>query len=124
MRSSNIILTLSLLLPCSIGAQGRFEHHRSDAERLVAAALKDSMAYTRLAELTDLFGARPSGSQSLEHAIDWIVGEMKKDGFDRVYTEPVMVTHWVRGTESAVMEKPRLRTLHVIGLGRSVGTPA
>ena len=123
MRFSRILLALFLVSPGSLKAQGRFEPHRADAERLIALALRDSMAYDRLAELTDLFGARPSGSQSLERAIDWIVAQMKKDGFDRVYTEPVMVTHWVRGAESAVMEKPRQRTLHVIGLGKSVGTP-
>jgi carboxypeptidase Q len=123
MRNPGILLALSLLLPCSSHAQGSFERHRADAERLIALALRDSMAYNRLAELTDLFGARPIGSQSLESAIDWIVAEMKKDGFDRVYTEPVMVTHWVRGAESAVMQKPRQRTLHILGLGRSIGTP-
>jgi carboxypeptidase Q len=123
MRPASIFLALSLSVAQSLPAQGRFDSHRADAERLIASALKDSMAYDRLAELTDLFGARPSGSQNLERAIDWIVAEMKKDGFDRVYTEPVMVTHWVRGAESAVMEKPRQRTLHIIGLGRSVGTP-
>lgn len=80
------------------------------------------MAYARLARLTDTFGPRMSGSQNLERAIDWIVAEMKKDGFDRVYTEPVMVTNWVRGEESAVLEKPRRTKLNVIGLGRSVGT--
>ena len=112
MRFSRILLALFLVSPGSLKAQGRFEPHRADAERLIALALRDSMAYDRLAELTDLFGARPSGSQSLERAIDWIVAQMKKDGFDRVYTEPVMVTHWVRGAESAVMEKPIPRQKH------------
>lgn len=124
MRSSSIVLALSISLPAVLPAQGRFEAHRANAERLIASALRDSMAYDRLAQLTDLFGARPSGSQSLERAIDWIVAEMKKDGFDRVYTEPVMVTHWVRGAESAELVKPRQRALHILGLGKSIGTPA
>jgi carboxypeptidase Q len=121
MRLSGLVLALSLF-PVGVGAQGAFERHRSDAERLLAAAVRDSTAYHRLARLTDTFGPRPSGSQSLERAIDWIVAEMKKDGFDRVYTEPVMVAHWVRGAESAVMEKPRRKALNILGLGRSVGT--
>ncbi|MEO8575959.1 MAG: M20/M25/M40 family metallo-hydrolase [Gemmatimonadales bacterium] len=103
-------------------AQSSFESHRSAAERLIASAQKDSFAYNRLARLTDTFGSRPSGSQSLERAIDWIVAEMKRDGFENVHTEPVMVTHWVRGSESAVVESPRRITLHMLGLGRSVGT--
>ena len=122
MRFSGLAVALSLI-PAAAAAQGAFEPHRADAERLIAAALRDSTAYQRLARLTDTFGARPSGSQNLEQAIDWIVAEMKKDGFDRVYTEPVMVSHWVRGAESAMMEKPRRKKLNILGLGRSVGTP-
>lgn len=123
MRLPGILSTL-LFLPLSLGAQGRFEPYRANAERLISLAQKDSTAWNRLAELTDLFGNRPSGSQRLEQAIDWVVAQMKKDGFDRVYTEPVMVTHWVRGAESAEMIKPRVRKLNILGLGKSVGTPA
>ena len=105
-----------------LAAQSSFEAHRPAAERLIAAAVKDSFAWNRLAKLTDTFGSRPSGSQNLERAIDWIVAEMKRDGFENVHTEPVMVTHWVRGAESAVIESPRRIKLNMLGLGRSVGT--
>ncbi|HEX7938585.1 MAG TPA: M28 family metallopeptidase [Gemmatimonadaceae bacterium] len=98
------------------------EPHRAVANQLIQAALKDSFAYKRLAQLTDGFGNRLSGSQSLERAIDWIVAEMKRDGFDNVRKEPVMVPHWVRGAESAELLTPRRTKLHMIGLGRSVGT--
>jgi carboxypeptidase Q len=84
--------------------------------------MKDSTAWNRLAYLTDTYRARPSGSQNLERAIDWIVAQMKRDGLENVHTEPVMVAHWVRGSESAVMESPRRVPLHILGLGRSVGT--
>ncbi|MEO5590215.1 MAG: M20/M25/M40 family metallo-hydrolase, partial [Gemmatimonadaceae bacterium] len=76
-----------------------------------------------LSELTDRFGHRMSGSASLENAIDWIVAEMRKDGLENVHTEPIAVTHWVRGQESATVISPRRIALHMIGLGRSVGTP-
>ena len=49
---------------------------------------------------------------------------MKRDGLENVHGEPVMVTHWVRGAESASLVKPRATPLHMIGLGGSVGTPA
>ncbi len=48
---------------------------------------------------------------------------MKNDCLQNVRGEPVQVTHWVRGAESAVLMKPRRDTLHMLGLGGSVGTP-
>jgi carboxypeptidase Q len=100
------------------------EAHRAAADRLIDAAMRDSAAHRRLSLLADKFGHRFSGSQSLEQAIDWILAEMKKDGFENVRGEPVMVTRWVRGAESAEVIAPRPIKLHMLGLGRSVGTPA
>ena len=94
------------------------------ANRIVAAATSDSFAYNRLAELTDRFGPRLSGSESLERAIDWVIAQMKQDGLANVRGEPAMVPHWVRGAESADMISPRVAPLKMIGLGMSVGTPA
>ena len=42
---------------------------RPDAERLLTAATADDFAWQRLAELTDTFGHRLSGSENLERAI-------------------------------------------------------
>jgi carboxypeptidase Q len=64
-----------------------------------------------------------SGSTNLEAALDWIVLELKRDGFDRVVEEDVSVTPWIRGTESLDMEQPRVCRLPMLGLGGSVGTP-
>lgn len=99
------------------------ESYRTDAERLISAALADSSAYDRLAELTDTFGSRFSGSESLEDALDWIVAELKEDGFDAVMEDPVMVPHWVRGDESLALVKPRRADLNILGLGGSIATP-
>ena len=95
---------------------------RAAQGRLIDAALNDSAAWNRLALMADRYGNRPSGSARLERAIDWIVAQMKQDGLDNVHTEPVMVPVWERGAESAVMLSPRLDTLVMLGLGRSVGT--
>ena len=99
------------------------EPFRASSSQLIQAALKDSAAYKRLARLVDGFGHRMSGSESLERALDWIVDEMKKDGLENVHKEPVTVTHWVRGSESAELMSPRRMKLHMLGLGRSIGTP-
>jgi carboxypeptidase Q len=86
--------------------------------------LKDSAAWNRLAVLTETFGNRFSGSESLERAIDWTLAEMSKDQLDGVRGEPVMVPRWVRGAESAELVSPRRQVLPMLGLGGSIATPA
>lgn len=116
-------LSASTALAAQAPADPLVEPYRDAANRIIGAALADSAAWDRLARLTDTFGHRLSGSESLERAIDWIVTEMRKDGLDRPVKEPVMVPHWVRGTESAELVSPRRAPLPMLGLGMSVGTP-
>lgn len=97
--------------------------YRGPAARLIGEALSDHFAWNRLAELTDTYGHRLSGSTNLEAAIRWAVAEMKKDGLENVRTEPVMVPVWVRGQESAAITSPSYQPLVMLGLGNSVGTP-
>jgi len=98
--------------------------YRAAADRLIEAALADPTAYERLSEMADTFGARFSGTQNLEDALDWILEQMQEDGLDNVHGEPVMVPRWVRGEESVELIEPRGRNLPMLGLGGSVGTPA
>jgi len=123
MRQRLVVAWLFALTPVVARAQFDVAPHRAAATQLIQSALSDSAAYKRLGQLVDGFGHRTSGSESLERAIDWIVAEMQRDGFENVRKEPVMVLHWVRGTESAEMLSPRRTPLHMLGLGRSVGTP-
>jgi carboxypeptidase Q len=97
--------------------------YRSTADSLIRAATADSAAYRRLGRLVDTFGHRLSGSASLEAAIDWVLDLMKSDGLQHVRGEPARVPHWVRGTESVELVKPRAMRLAMLGLGGSVGTP-
>ena len=97
--------------------------HRANAERLMQEALGDQFAWNRLAELTDTFGARFSGTDNLARAIVWATETMKHDGLENVRTEPVMVPRWVRGAESLDMLNPPQHALPMLGLGGSVGTP-
>jgi carboxypeptidase Q len=98
--------------------------YREPAQRIVTESLSSQFAWDRLAELTDTFGHRLSGSEPLDAAIRWAAEEMKKDGLDNVHLEPVKVPHWVRGRESAEITSPRRHALAMLGLGNSVGTPA
>ncbi|MGH7678278.1 MAG: M28 family metallopeptidase [Gemmatimonadaceae bacterium] len=117
-----VFLLLAMLSSAPLDAQADVAAHRDAADRLIQAALRDSASYKRLAQLVDGFGHRMTGAQSLERAIDWIVAEMKRDGFENVRKEPVTVDHWVRGAESAELISPRRTPIAMLGLGRSVGT--
>jgi len=81
-----------------------------------------SVPWSRLAYITDTFGPRFSGSESLERALDWIKKTAEEEDELMVTEMPVMVPHWVRGKEYAVMREPREKQLHMIGLGMSTGT--
>jgi carboxypeptidase Q len=119
---SAAILFAALVHP--VEAQSIADRYRADANRIIDAALTDSTAWNRVAELTETYGNRLSGSQSLEKAIDWVIAKMKADGLQNVRGEPVMVPHWVRGAESAQLVLPREQNLPMLGLGGSIATPA
>ena len=114
---------LALALVAQRDSAALVTRYRQTADKIIAAAIADSGAYRRLAELTDRFGHRFSGSQSLEHAIDWVLEEMRRDGLANVRGEPAMVPRWVRGAESAELVSPIQRPLPMLGLGGSIATP-
>jgi carboxypeptidase Q len=97
--------------------------YRDPAARLVGAAMTNPFGWQRLAALTDASGHRLSGSPQLEHAVQWAMAEMKKDGLENVHAEPVMVPRWIRGHESAEILEPSHLPIAMLGLGGSVGTP-
>ncbi len=99
------------------------QQYATTANRIIDRALADSAAWHKLAELTETFGHRLSGSVALEQAIDWTIARMHAEGLENVRGEPVMVPHWVRGEESVMLLEPRVANLPMLGLGNSVGTP-
>ena len=103
--------------------EGWLDPYRANAGKLIAAAQADQFAWDRLAELTDTFGQRLSGSDNLTRAIAWAVETMKKDGLENVHTERVMVPRWVRGNESLEITNPPHHTVPMLGLGGSIATP-
>jgi carboxypeptidase Q len=111
--------------PPPLGAQRPSipEETREAAQRLVEAALSSPVAWDRLAELVDTFGPRLSGTESLEASLNWILERMEEDGLENVRSEPVLVPRWIRGRESAELTSPRPKSMTVLGLGGSIGTP-
>jgi carboxypeptidase Q len=96
---------------------------RPDAERLLASATANNFAWRRLAEMTDTFGHRLSGSDNLRRAMQWAIATMKADGLENVRTEPVIVPRWTRGHESAEVVDPPGSPLTILGLGGTAATP-
>lgn len=125
MRSVCVAFLL-LLLSIQSAAQNHIswlDPFRANASRLIAAAGADQFAWDRLAELTDTYGQRLSGSENLNRAIAWAVDTMKKDGLENVHTERVMIPTWVRGHESLEITNPPHHVVPMLGLGGSVATP-
>jgi carboxypeptidase Q len=99
------------------------DQYREQAARLIGAAVADTFAWRRLAVLTDSIGNRLSGTPELDRAVQWAIGEMKRDGLENVHTEKAMVPRWVRGAESAEIVEPARHRIAMLGLGASVATP-
>jgi carboxypeptidase Q len=94
---------------------------KGDADTVIHAAFNTTIVYERLAYMTDTFGPRFSGTPALESALDWIKVQAQRDGLS-VKEQPVMIPVWVRGREYANLISPRHKSMHVLGLGGSVGT--
>ncbi len=89
-------------------------------QNILSTARANHGGFDRLADLCDNIGARLAGSEALEAAVEWSVKQLTEVGADKVWTEPVMVPHWVRGHESAQMLSPRSQSLNILGLGGTV----
>jgi carboxypeptidase Q len=104
---------------------GWLDAYQAPVTRIIAEATSQAtadFAWNRLAQLTDQFPARLSGSDNLARAIPWVAAQMKRDGLESVHTERVMVPHWVRGAEDAAIVQPYPQPLAIAALGGSVGT--
>ena len=93
--------------------------------RLFDEALLRGQSYDNLRYLCLQIGGRLVGSPQAALAVEWGRQTMEKAGFDRVYTQPVMVPHWVRGAKERaeiIGRKGRGVAASVCALGSSPGT--
>ncbi|KAL2714874.1 carboxypeptidase Q-like [Vespula squamosa] len=79
--------------------------------------------WQELADFVDKFGPRLSGTQILEDSIDYVLNKSRSYNLENVHGEIVKVPHWVRGFETAMLLRPRKKSISILGLGYSVGTP-
>ena len=73
---------------------------RSELVQIRDAALQDDYAYRQLEHLTDSIGPRPTGSPQADAAVHYVADELRKLGLE-VRLEPVTVTRFLRGSDSA-----------------------
>lgn len=116
-----VISVITVVSVISATAGEGADRFRTDAQRMLAWTKADNGLYPLLADFTDHFPRRISGSEALEKGLDWIIASMRADGWD-VRTQPIMVPNWKRGNESLGMTKPMKRSMPFCGLGGSVGT--
>ena len=122
--ASASFLVFALLWPCAAAdSPDLSEQYQATANKIIAAAMQDNDAYSRLEYLCDRIGNRLTGSPDLERAIAWSAEQMKAVGLSNVRVIPAKVPHWVRGDEFARVLSPVDKPLHMLGLGMSVGTP-
>jgi len=87
--------------------------------------LRSEFAYKLLERLTTEVGPRLTGSPQAAAAVALTRSMMDELGFE-TWLEPIMVQHWVRGTESAAIVRPagpQAPALAITALGFSVPTP-
>jgi carboxypeptidase Q len=121
----SLLATITFRNPLGAQApQSWIDAYRQPAATIIQAATSTDAAWQRLAEMTDTFGPRLSGSPQLNAALKWAAAQMQKDGLENVHTEAAMVPHWVRGEEHAEIVQPVAQPLVMLGLGGSIATPS
>lgn len=94
-------------------------------KQLFNSALSNGKSYQWLDHLSNNIGGRLSGSLQAQQAVEWGEKLMKDQGFDKVWLQPVMVPHWVRGEmEVAYFTIGKIKyDVAICALGGSVATP-
>jgi carboxypeptidase Q len=119
-----LILFLLLAHPLQIFAQNNYYKDSVRIAMMQNFLLEKSVCYTDLNILCKQIGNRISGSAAAAKAVEWGKAALKNAGADIVYTQAVMVPHWVRGAEKFTVKTTggASATLHPLGLGNSIGT--
>ncbi len=106
-------------------AFANWSHAQTDSTMLNTIyfeALENGHAYENLRSLCKDVGHRLSGSEGARKAVIWSEVLMNTYGFDKVWTQPMMVPHWERGAPERVAIAGKDSTLDALALGGSVGS--
>jgi len=115
-----LLVALLLLASGPLFAQSDSAQIRQLANEI----LSNGQAYENLRVLTKTIGGRLAGSKQMYQAEDWGFKALQAAGGDRVWKQPCMVPHWVRGgiDQAAIVQSAGNRSLDVVALGNSIGT--
>ncbi len=94
-------------------------------KHLFNSALTNGEGYEWLRDLTSNIGGRLSGSPEAQQAVEWGEKLMTELEFDKVWLQPVMVPHWIRGEkEEAYFTVDKIKyDIAICALGGSIATP-
>lgn len=115
-----------LLIACMLFCSTSFAQERDSIiiKKIFDNTLTQSKAYEWLRHLCLSIGPRLSGSKGAQDAVNYTYNELKSIGLDSVWLQSVMVPHWERGSEKAVVNSKNgpEQPLSICALGGSVGT--
>ncbi|MEC7973826.1 MAG: M28 family peptidase [Pseudomonadota bacterium] len=95
----------------------------NNAVALRDRALSDNLSVDIVESLTTEVGPRRMGTDGDQRAISWALDKFKELGFDRFWTEEVLLDRgWVRGEAKAEILSPYPHNIVMTALGYSVGT--
>lgn len=115
-------LTLAALLTINVSATTLSKTEQADMTALKNTAMSSDLSYQLVESLTTEVGPRMMGTPGDAKAIAWAVAKMKTLGFDKVWTEEISNTQWLRGEVSAKITAPYPHNVVAIALGGSIGT--
>ncbi|MFT4761568.1 MAG: carboxypeptidase Q [Saprospiraceae bacterium] len=125
-KKLSLTLFLSSLFLISLNAQVDTED--KDAffiRKIYDTALTEGRCYPWLMSLTNNIGGRLAGSPQAAAAVEYTYQMLDTLGLDKVWKQPCIVPHWVRGDKEVVRIASSIMgslDMNALALGNSVGT--
>lgn len=116
------LIMMTTLMASALNAQVLNEKQQAELQQLKETALSSDLSYEIIESLTTEVGNRLMGTPGDAKAIEWAVAKMNTLGFDKVWTEEVTKSEWIRGEAEASVIAPYPQKLFPLALGGSVGT--
>jgi len=123
-----LFAALSLILGSintSYGQKGGSDADAFFIKDIYNTALTQGECYDWLMYLTEKIGGRLAGSPQAAAAVEYTRQMLDTMGLDKVYLQPCMVPHWVRGDKEIVRVSQSAMgsfDLNALALGNSIGT--